>query len=222
MRSTRSSHLVLAGVVAALILVPTQAHAATQALPDGAQPLGQSMAQWQQTFVRWALGSSDNPIFTDACGTHEAKAFLVAPPTNPSGERHCDVPVGKALVISPAATFSEIPTYGDTDAEVIADAEAAFGFLEYSHAILDGRELNLGDGRSAGAYDLIVEEGSFYDLIAEGTPDDWAPGDVVRLASVSQVLVLPPLRPGMHTIELEASFSNGLGYYHETMVLHVG
>lgn len=223
MRPTRSIHLILTGIVAGLVLVPVSASTATAAPPpDGPRPLGQSMVQWQRTYNQWVLGSSDNPVFTDTCGALVGKAFLVSPPTNPSGERHCEVPLGKMIITSPAMAFSEIPTYGSNDAEIIADAELSFGYLDFSNAILDGRSLNLGSGVHSGAWDLTVEAGSFYDLINEGTSGDWEPGDIVRLASKGQVIAIPPLPPGEHQLELEASFAGGLGYFHETMVLHVG
>lgn len=223
MRRTRYIHLILTGAIAGLLLVPLQATNASAALPtDGPRPLGQSMAQWQRTYNQWVLGSSDSPVFTDTCGAVVGKAYLVSPPTNPSGERHCEVPLGKMLVTAPAMVFSEIPTYGSNDAEIIADAELTWEMSDFSHAILDGQELDLGDAIAAGAWTLDVEEGSFYDLINEGTPGDWEPGDEVRIATKGQVIAIPPLTPGMHELELEASFAEGLGYFNETMVLHVG
>ena len=75
---------------------------------------------------------------------------------------------------------------------------------------------------ATGAWTLTVEAGSFYDLIFEGSADDWEAGDSVRLATQGQVIVIPPLKPGVHELQLIASFANGAGYFNETMVLHVG
>jgi hypothetical protein len=222
MRTLRTASVLLTTIVAALFVAPSTASAGGALPPDVARPLGHSMTQWQQTLNQWVLGSSDNPVFTDTCGRNDGKVFYVSPPTNPSGERHCEVPLGKFIVTAPAMAFSEIPTFGSNDAEVIADAALTWGLRDFSHAVLDGKELELGDGVAAGAWTLTVEEGSFYDLINDGTLDDWAPGDEVRLATQGQTIVIPPLRPGVHELELEASFAGGIGYFHETMVLHAG
>jgi hypothetical protein len=223
MRLTRYVHLILPGVVAGLVLVPVSASATSAALPpDTPRPLGQSMVQWQRTYLQWVLGSSDAPPVTNVCGATIGKVYFVAPPTSPSGVRHCDVPLGKMIITSPAGAFSEIPTFGSTDAEIVADANVTFSFLDDSGATLDGASLRLGAGVSAGAYDVRVEAGSFYDVVNEGTPDDWAPGDIVRVASTAQMVAIPPLTPGQHELELEASFFDGAGSLNETMVLHVG
>lgn len=222
MRPTRSVPLLLAGVVAALMLVPVSATAATQPLPEEARPLGQSMVQWQQAYMQWVLGDSDGPIFSDNCGTTSGGAYLVTPPTDSLGERHCQVPRGSMIVVAPAISWSWIPAWGSNDDEIIADADATFGLRDFSNAWLDGRALRLGDGFGSGAFDLHVEEGSFWDLIDEGTSSDSDPGDVVRFATHGQLIVIRPLKPGVHELQLEASFDGGLGYFNQTMVLHVG
>jgi hypothetical protein len=222
MRSTRSIHLILAGVVAALMLVPTQAQAATQPLPGGAQPLGQSMSQWQQAYMQWVLGDSDGPVFTDTTCTASGGVTLVTPPTSDSGVRHCDVRRGSPIVVTPAISWSWIPTWGSNDAEIMADAAWTFDLLDDSNATLDGRALRLGDGFASGAFDLHVEEGSFWDLANDGTPDEAEAGDVIRVATHGQLAVIPPLKPGIHELQLEASFDGGQGYFNQTMVLHVG
>ncbi len=221
MRRILPIHFVVCGVVAALMLVPGPANAATQPLPGGAHPLGRSMAEWQQTYMQWVLGASDGPVFTDNCGTTSGGAFLVSPPITDSGIRQCDVPRGSMIVVTPAISWSWIPTWGANDAEIIADADLTFDLLDYSNATLDGRALRLGDGFDSGAFDLQVEEGSYWDLADEGTPDDREAGDVLRVASHGQLAVVPPLKPGVHELVLEASFDGGLGYFNETMMLHV-
>jgi hypothetical protein len=222
MRPTRSLHLLLVGVVAALMLVPTQAQAATQPLPGGAQPLGQSMAHWQQAYMQWVLGDSDGPVFTDTTCTASGGAVLVTPPTSDSGVRHCDVPLGSPIVVTPAISWSWIPTWGSDDDAIELDAALTFELLDYSNATLDGRALRLGDGFASGAFDLHVEQDSFWDIVHDGTSDEAEPGDVVRVASHGQLAVLPPLKPGVHELQLEASFDGGQGYFNQTMVLHVG
>ena len=222
MRPTPSVSLLLSGIVAALMLAPTSATAATQPLPDKARPLGQSAAHWQQAYMQWVLGDSDGPVFSDNCGTTSGGAYLVTPPTDSSGERHCEVPRGSMIVVAPAISWSWIPTWGSNDDEIIADADATFDLVDFSNAWLDGRALRLGEGSGSGAFDMHVEEGSYWDLIDEGTADDREPGDVLRVASHGQLILIRPLKPGVHELQLEASFDGGLGYFNQTMVLHVG
>lgn len=222
MRSLRPLPLVLAGVVAALMLTPSATNAATQPLPQGAHPGGHSMAEWQQAYMQWVLGDSDGPVFTDTTCTTSGRATLVTPPTSDSGVRHCDVPRGSMIVVTPAISWSWIPTWGSNDDEIELDADLTFDLLDYSNVTLDGRALRLGDGFGSGGFDLHVEQDSFWDLANDGTPDEAEAGDVVRFATHGQLAVIPPLRPGVHELELEASFGGGQGYFNQTMVLHVG
>lgn len=221
MRPTRSIYLILAGIVAALMLVPTQAQA-TQPLPNGAQPLGTSMPHWQQAYMQWVLGDSDGPVLTGNACTASGGAYLVTPPTSDSGVLHCDVPKGMMIVITPAISWSWIPTWGSNDDEIMADAAWTFDLLDYSNATLDGRALRLGDGFASGAFDLYVEQDSFWDIVNDGTPDEAEAGDVIRVASHGQLAVVRPLKPGVHELQLEASFDGGQGYFNQTIMLHVG
>jgi hypothetical protein len=79
----------------------------------------------------------------------------------------------------------------------------------------------------AGVYDVgPVEPGSFFDLICEGLPApcsvDFEPGDTVRLASAGEMLMLRPMRPGTHTIVMQAEYTFSPEPIRMTATLHVG
>ena len=213
MRTVRSFALASAASLVLLVAAATPASAKGGRISPNSRPLGHSMVEWQRMYIDWFTTSSTNPLFSGACGEIVAGAYFLPPSTGPDVRLGCDVPVGVPVVVSPFGLFSEIPTFGATDAAVLADARSGYGQLLSSSLTVDGAEVSLdGAFHEAGVYDVgPVEAGSFYDLICEDlTPPcvvDFAPGDTVRLASLAEVLVLHPFTPGTHTVVEFAEFT---------------
>jgi hypothetical protein len=223
MTKTAAAVAMVMGLVA---LAAAPAAAAPGAFPVQARYRGQTAVELQREFFTWVAGSATNTIFNGGCGDIVGGVYFAPVSVGPGTEAECDVPVGVPIAVSPAGTFSEIPTFGSNDAEVIADAEATFGELEFSELSVDGRDIDPGPWTiSAGAYDVTIEEGSALDLFCEGVPDpcqvDFAAGDTVRMASVAQVVLLRPLQPGMHVIEFADKFSFS-PVLDMTLTVHVG
>lgn len=218
-------------VVAAVLVVVLVLAAPASGAPNGAFPVqarykGHSALDLHRSYFRWIAGSATNTIFNGGCGEVVGGVYFGPVTVGPGTEAECDVPAGVAIAVSPAGAFSEIPTFGANDAEVIADAEATFGELLFSEIRVDGRAIDPDPWTiSAGAYDVEIETGSALDLFCEGVPDpcqqDFEGGDTVRMASVAQVVLVKPMTPGTHVIELANQFSF-TPVLDMTLTLHVG
>jgi hypothetical protein len=225
MRSVISFALASAASLTLFAATPVSAGAG-RISPEG-RPLGQSAVEWQRLYIDWLATSATNPLFTGSCGEVVEGAYFLPPSTGPDVRLECDVPLGVPVVVAPSGVFSEIPTYGADDAAVLADARSTYAQLLSSSVTIDGVAVSL-DGvvREAGVYDIgPVETGSFYDVLcAELTPPcivDFEPGDIVRLASVGEILVLHPFTPGTHIVVLFDEFTFS-GPVMLTATLHVG
>jgi hypothetical protein len=137
----------------------------------------------------------------------------MAAPIDVGVEFECDVPVGTPIVLSHAGFFTTEGIEGDTDAELLAAAEAGFTFISNSLTI-DGRDIRLRT-ISAGVFDVVSEPGSFYDtILGVGTGP-------IRTALVGNLVFLHPLPPGDHTIETEVTFTGSGGAFSATYHVHV-
>lgn len=209
-----------------VLFTTTAAQAGTGALPANARPHGRDLVAWQRIYFDWLGASATNPLFDPApCGEVVQDVYLL-PSSFGSIDIECDVPRGTMVLAPGAFSFAEIPTFGETDAEILASVEEGFAELISVSMSVDGQTVPLGAyTRRAGAYDVgPVQAGSFYDLICEDPDDpfcvvDFEPGDVVRLASVGQFVMLRPLPRGTHVIIIEAEFT--FGGIVARMTLHV-
>jgi hypothetical protein len=216
---------------AMLMALVAVAAAPASSAPGGAFPpqsryRGHSALELHRAFLSWVLGSSTNTIFNGGCGEVIGGIYYAPVSVGPGTEAECDVPVGTPIVLSPAGAFSEIPTWGADDAAVEADAALTFSGLEYSQLSVDGRSIDPDPYTlEAGAYDVVIDEGSAFDLFCEGLPApctvDFEGGDTVRFASVGQVILLRPLPPGTHLIEFEDKFTTS-PVLDMTLTVHVG
>jgi hypothetical protein len=215
----------LFGFVVAALLV-TALPAAAQGLPPAAHVHGHSLLEWQQMYVDWLTTSSSNVLFNGGCGEIVDGVYFPPAATQPGAKATCDIPTGTFVLASPAGTFSEIPTYGRTDAAIFADARATWAFLVSDAVTLDGKSVPVTE-EGATVHDVgPVEEGSFYDLVCEGTPPpcvrDFAPGKTIRLASVADLVLLHPMSPGTHVLHEAADFTIFPEPVDITITLHVG
>jgi hypothetical protein len=215
----------LLGVVAAA-LVGTSLPAHAQGMPSGARVRGHSLLEWEQLYVEWLTTSSSNVLFNGGCGEVVDGVYFPPAATQPGAEATCDVPTGTFVLASPAGTFSEIPTYGRTDAAILADAEATWTRLVSDAVTIDGESVPVTQ-EGATVHEVgPVEEGSFYDLVCEGTPPpcvrDFAPGETIRLASIADVVLLRPMPPGTHVLHETADFTIFPQPVDITITLHVG
>jgi hypothetical protein len=216
--------LLLGFVAATLLCSALPAHA--EALPPAAHVRGHSLLEWQQMYVEWLTTSSSNVLFNGGCGEIVEGVYFPPAATQPGVEATCDIPTGTFVLASPAGTFSEIPTYGRTDQAILADAEATWSLLVSDAVMVDGKPVPVTE-EGATVHDVgPVEEGSFYDLVCEGTPPpcvrDFARGETVRLASIADVVMLRPMTPGTHVIHETADFTIFPEPVDITITLHVG
>jgi hypothetical protein len=170
---------------------------------------GRDLASWQRSYMSWVLGSADSPVVAGGCGAVVDGVFFLAPAAVPgTTEVECEVPTGMPILVLAGVAFSEIPTWGDTDAAVLADARATWSNVTGTSVTLDGRSVSLeGTYREGGVYDVPIEAGSVMDVACEGVPApckvDFEPPGPVRMATVGQFVVLRPLPPRTHHIVAE-------------------
>jgi hypothetical protein len=211
----RSRVVLVPFVLAAAFVVAPSANAAVVA-PYTAHPRGHSYDSWLRMVGQFYLGDSSNPLIAGLdgdCGELRDGVFWMAAPIQLGAEFDCDVPVGTWVVLSPAGWFSTEGIDGTTDEELVAAAQAGF-VTPVDRLTLDGRDVAL-KTLDTGAFDVISEPGSFYDaILGVGTGS-------VRTALRGNVVVIPPLRPGDHTIESAVTFANG-DAFSATYHIHVG
>lgn len=189
---------------------------ATAGLPYQSRPHGQSYQAWLRTVGQFYLGDASNPLFAGLlegdCGQVVDGVFLMAAPIDVGVEFECDIPAGTPIVLSHAGQFAYADA-GQTDRRLQAIVEKFFAF-ESNSLTLDGVALPL-MGIDTGPYDVIAEQGSFYNAII-GL--DVGP---VRTALRANIVFLQPLSVGGHVIEARAFFTDG-ERYSATYHLHVG
>jgi hypothetical protein len=194
-------------------LAPAQAG---PAVPFQAHPRGHSYQEWMRLVGQFFLGDASNPLIAGLdgdCGDLIDGVFFMAAPIDVGVEFECEVPVGTPIVLSHAGFFTTEGIDGDTDADLLAAAEAGFTYTSNSLS-LDGKAIRLRT-ISAGVFDVVSEPGSFYDTIAGvGTGP-------VRTALIGNVVFLHPLSPGDHTIETEVTFTGSGGAFSATYHVHV-
>lgn len=194
-------------------LAPAQAG---PAVPFQAHPRGHSYQEWMRLVGQFFLGDASNPLIAGLdgdCGELIDGVFFMAAPIDVGVEFECEVPVGTPIVLSHAGFFTTEGIDGDTDADLLAAAEAGFTYTSNSLSV-DGKAIRLRT-ISAGVFDVISEPGSFYDTIAGvGTGP-------VRTALIGNVVFLHPLPPGDHTIETEVTFTGSGGAFSATYNVHV-
>ncbi|MDP9326686.1 MAG: hypothetical protein M3P10_00600 [Actinomycetota bacterium] len=194
-------------------LAPAQAG---PAVPFQAHPRGHSYQEWMRLVGQFFLGDASNPLIAGLdgdCGELIDGVFFMAAPIDVGVEFECEVPVGTPIVLSHAGFFTTEGIDGNTDADLLAAAEAGFTYTSNSLSV-DGKAIRLRT-ISAGVFDVISEPGSFYDTIAGvGTGP-------VRTALIGNVVFLHPLSPGDHTIETEVTFTGSGGAFSATYHVHV-
>jgi hypothetical protein len=203
----------VAAIAAVLTIVPATASSAAATLPFTAHPHGASYETWLQRVGQFYLGDASNPLIAGLdghCGELIDGVFVLVAPIALDQEFDCEVPVGTPIVLSHAGWFATEGIDGDTDAELEA-AAATFPVVR-SELSVDGHEVRTVTF-STGAWDVISEEGSFYDTIyGLGTGP-------VRTALTGELVVLHPLSPGDHVIEAAVTFTDDLGDY--SAVYHI-
>jgi hypothetical protein len=194
-------------------LAPAQAG---PAVPFQAHPRGHSYQEWMRLVGQFFLGDASNPLIAGLdgdCGELIDGVFFMAAPIDVGAEFECEVPVGTPIVLSHAGFFTTEGIDGNTDADLLAAAEAGFTYTSNSLSV-DGKAIRLRT-ISAGVFDVVSEPGSFYDTIAGvGTGP-------VRTALIGNVVFLHPLPPGDHTIETEVTFTGSGGAFSATYQVHV-
>jgi len=217
--------VILLGLIAATVL-SVASPAQAQGLPSGAHVHGHSLLEWEQMYIDWLTTSSSNVLFNGGCGEIVDGVYFPPAATQPGAEATCDIPTGTFVLASPAGTFSEIPTYGRTDAAILADARTTWSLLVSDAVTVDGKPVLVTEEGTTVHEVGPVEEGSFYDLVCEGTSPpcvrDFEPGEIVRLASVADVVLLHPMSPGTHVIHETADFTIFPEPVDITITLHVG
>jgi hypothetical protein len=180
--------------------------------PPNSHPYGLTYGQWSTEWWQWAVSipSSNSPI-TDTTGENcdvnqQGKVWFLAGTTgNPINKpvmRTCTIPVGKAIlfpIINGECSTAE--GNGDTEAELRACAKSQMDGVTFLQASIDGVPLkNLKMFRAVSPlYKFTAVEDNPFGIPA-GTTNSVADGFWV---------MLPPLRPGTHTI----SFGGSIGSF---------
>ena len=157
--------------------------------------------------MQWFYGDADNPLLSGECGEVVGHVFMMVPPTDAGLAYDCVVPKGIPIVFSHAGYMAWIPVDGNTDEELETTAAELFGDPP-GQVVVDGQQVPL-TTTATGAFDVVSEPGSLYDVIfGLGT-------GVVRSAAVLQLTMLHPLRPGHHTVEATVDFTGSGGPIYE-------
>lgn len=188
---------------ALLFSVTVAALLPTPALADDAD-VHRTGTYYARAYTRWGLGASPSPLLGAIEGTtcgevYEGRFFMVPPPILGLDLR-CRVPHGSPIVFSHAGAFTFIPHDGDTDAEIIAEADALFAPV-ISWARLDGEPVEIEDmTRNVGAITVRSEPGSFYDVaIGVGTGP-------IRTALTGSFMTIEDLPCGRHRLRTRVDF----------------
>ena len=216
------SCIALACVISSLIAATAKAQDAV--LPT--DPVdGKSQAEWTQDWWNWAISypNGANPI-TDATGADAQKGYSTGSNTvfflAGSFSTPVPVPVVRTVNISSNRflffpilnTVSPAPFFGNTEAELRADASDNVGIPTNLSVRLDGVDItlplpttSLADYRQLsppGLFDLVIPENNIY-----GVPSGSYPS-----VSDGYWVALNPLTPGNHTLHFETR-SVGTGAY---------
>jgi hypothetical protein len=165
------------------------------------------LVTWQQRWMGWAFGGSANPLLTGICGEQVGKLFFLSPATELGAEADCRLRPGTPLLASPAGVIAWAPTNGQTDAELLAERDAALVDLSDPAVTLDGRALEVEDTlRFSDVYTIGLEPGNFIQTV-----DPAVLGDQTRVATAGWFLRLNPLPPGEHELVLSVDFDGSPG-----------
>ena len=206
---------ILAVVGLSLVGVGAPAQAGP-ALPSAAHPRGHTYLEWMQLVGQFFLGDASNPLIAGLegdCGRLIDGVFFMVAPVDVGLEFECEVPVGTPIVLSHGGFFATEGIEGDTDDELLAAAEAGYTTVSNSLSV-DGTAIPP-QTVDAGVFDVISEEGSFYDaVLGVGT-------GAVRTALIGNLVFLHPLPPGDHIIETEVTLAGAGGAFSATYHVHV-
>jgi hypothetical protein len=198
--------LLFALTLALMLVLPATASAArrhAQAIPSQAKPFGKSYGEWsalwwQQAFAVDTTGSNPFAEGQAPCtlGTRKV-VFLVGGTVNdPTADRECTTPIrtGQAIFFPMINTeCSELEENGSTEAELRSCAKGIGDAFTVLHATVDGRPIrNLRRFRAQSPlFSFTAAENNPFGVPAGGPSPSVADGYWV---------MLPPLRPGPHTI----------------------
>lgn len=198
--------------------------------PIDSYPYGKSYGVWGQEFTRWVYQFSlaDYPLFqgdgpADCSISQSGQVWFLYGVLDGAVSRSCTIPPGKSIFIAVNATTSFVPLFGETEAEIRADAQRDLAGVSTLEVTIDG--ISLADpfayraNSPDGGFVFSIEEGSI--LTEFGIPaDEYAPAIVD-----GYWIMLPPLSVGEHEIRWASSgvFQDGSPYsYDATWLITVG
>lgn len=210
----RKTLVVLVATVLTTVLGAAPALARAD-VPANSSAFGQSRADWSRAWSQWFYGTPDNPVLSGGCGEMVGKVFMMVPPIESGVQVDCSIPKGVPVVFSHAGYTAWVPDDGDTGAELEQAAADFFGDPP-SEVVVDGQQIPL-TTTATGAFDLVSEAGSLYDVIF-----DLGTGPVLS-AVVNQLTILRPMTPGDHTVTASVDFAaSGGPIYDITYNITVG
>lgn len=168
-------------------------------LPANSSAFGQSRADWSRAWSQWFYGTPDNPVLSRGRDEMVGKVFMVTPPIESGVQVDCSIPKGVPVVFSHAGYTAWVSDDGDTGEELKQVAANFFGDPP-SEVVVDDQQIPL-TTTATGAFDLVSEAGSLYDVIF-----DLETGPVLS-AVVNQLTILRPMTPGGHTITTSVDFA---------------
>jgi hypothetical protein len=211
-----------AGVLSGIILgfcVATSLVAGSRPSPGQSSAFGQTLAQWQDTYVRWYVGQLAIP--PDANGNAAVKGVVLLPLPNVPGDGtpgHLDVTLNTGQAFALPLFFLLGTSYTDgTPPDPMVDAS----FFQTPNLTLQIDGVTVLDGSNLANY---YSQFSF----APPIPIDFPPIDSVIWCEDVGV-VHPPLSPGTHIIKVDIkstealppNFGGGFPEYHNSWTLTV-
>jgi hypothetical protein len=203
-------------VVVGLALAAPPATAAPRVAPIQSHPHGHSYAQWGVRWYEWAFATptSENPLAGAPCAGGQSGHvwFLHGVVGSGTAVHSCTVPTGTAvflpLINNAYAAFLNDPADQRTDAFVRAQAACE---ADHVAASIDGNTV-----RDAARYRVDAQTSPIFEVQLPmdnilGLTGDQA--ERLLLSPVAQsgyYLFLHPFRPGVHTLEWQASGPCGM------------
>lgn len=209
--SLAGSNSLKAAVMTALLAVALVGTAVSHAavLPPQPDPYGKTYGEWEAEWQKWAIGiPADHHPLTDTadCSTGQSGSVWFIGGSFISGtvERHCTVPVGKALFFpllsAECSTVEPDPFHGDTEEEMRACAKSFVDPASDLFCIVDGKPVK--------DLDQYRVASPLYNFSAPEPNVLFVPGPVSgQSVSDGFWIMLSPLAAGQHILHFGGTFS---------------
>jgi hypothetical protein len=179
---------------------------------DAVRParLGEDVAELQQTWTSWLLGSGSDPLLSGSCGEVVDDRFFLTVALEPEpSEIDCEVPAGTELVASPAGAFSYEEPGVLSDTELFRDTLGVLRGVKLKSVkvLVDDVRASRGPLTCPSPFDIDLEPGNGLQQL-----DPSLDGDTARVSICAWLYALPGFSSGEHTIRLLAAYKGGVKF----------